>query len=130
MPDLSKVSEREALKPRREPHWQRLRPGCFLGYRPSLKGGAGTWIARAYDEEARSYRLKALGSFGEHIARDRFALAKHAAEAFAGEVERGSVAEEKLVTVEDACRRFAKSNSEAGERFRRYVYSDPLARVK
>jgi integrase len=130
MADLSKVSEREALKPRREPYWQRLRPGCFLGYRPSLKGGAGSWIARAYDEETSSYRLKALGGFGDHVPRDRFGHAKHAAEAFAGEVERGSIADEKLETVEDACERFAKSRPEAGDRFRRYVYSDPLANVK
>jgi integrase len=130
MADLSKVSERDGLKPRREPYWQRLRPGCFLGYRPSLKGGAGTWIARAYDEETSAYRLKALGSFGDHAPRDRFGHAKQAAEAFAGEVERGSIADEKLETVEDACERFAKARPEAGDRFRRYVYSDPLAKVK
>lgn len=130
MADLSKVSEREALKQQREPYWQRLRPGCFLGYRPSAKGGAGTWIARAYDEEAKRYRLKALGSFADHPSRDRFAQAKAAAEAYAGEVERGSIADEKVETVEDACRRFAKSNTEAASRFGRYVYSDPLAKVK
>jgi integrase len=130
MADLSKVSERDGLKQRREPHWQRLRPGCFLGYRPSAKGGAGTWIARAYEEETSSYRLRALGSFGDNRPRDRFGHAKQAAEAFAGEVERGSIAEEKLETVEDACKRFAQSHSEAGDRFRRYVYSDPIAKVK
>ena len=130
MPDLSKVSEREALKQQREPYWQRLRPGCFLGYRPSAKGGAGTWIARAYDEDARSYRLKALGSFGDQLSRDRFAKAKAAAEAYAGEVERGALADEKLETVEDVCRRFAKSRPEAAARFARYVYSDPLAKLK
>lgn len=130
MPDLSKVTERESLKPRREPYWQRLRPGCFVGYRPSARGGAGTWIARAYDEEARAYRLKALGSFGEAVSRDRFTCAKAGAEAFAANVEGGCVAGEKLETVEDACRQFASSHSEAGARFRRYVYSDPIAKVK
>ena len=124
------MGDRECLKPKREPHWQRLRPGCFLGYRPSAKGGAGTWIARAYDEEARSYRLRALGSFGELPSRDRFGVAKVAAEAFAVDVERGGVAEDKIETVEDACRRFAKKNKEASARFRRYVYSDPLAKMK
>lgn len=128
--DLSKVSEREALKVRREPHWQRLRPGCFLGYRPSAKGGAGTWVSRAYDEHQRHYRLKALGSFADHAARDRFALAKQAAEKFAGEVERGSIADEVLRTVEDACRRFAKLRPDAQARFQRFVYSDPIAKVK
>jgi hypothetical protein len=62
--DLSRVSKRDALLRQREPHWQRLRPGCFLGYRPSAREGAGTWIARAYDEDHRRYRLKALGDFG------------------------------------------------------------------
>ena len=53
--DLSKVGERERLKARREPHWQRLRTGCFLGFRPSKRGGKGTWIARVYDEDSRRY---------------------------------------------------------------------------
>lgn len=39
--DLSKVKERGALRSQREPYWQRIRPGCFLGYRPSAREGAG-----------------------------------------------------------------------------------------
>src|SRR4051794_13282593 len=101
MPDLSKVGEREALKTRREPYWNRPRPGCFVGYRPSAKGGAGTWIARAYDEDRSGYRLKALGSFGDLLAVERYTAAKRAAEAFAADVERGGVADEKIETVED-----------------------------
>jgi integrase len=128
--DLSKVSEREALKLQREPHWQRLRPGCFLGYRPSAKGGAGTWVARAYDENQRQYRIRAVGSFADHAARDRFAVAKQAAEKFTADVEQGSIADEELRTVEDACRRFAKSRPDAEARFRRFVYSDPIGKVK
>jgi integrase len=130
MPDLSKVSERERLRRRREPYWHRLRPGCFVGYRPSAAGGAGTWIARAYDDEQRSYRLKALGSFGGEPASSRYALAKKAAEAFAADVERGSIADEKIETVADACRRFGKASAEAESRFKRYVYSDAVAKVK
>jgi site-specific recombinase XerD len=130
MADLSKVKERETLKGRREPHWQRLRPGCFLGYRPSAREGAGTWIARAYDDAERNYRLKALGSFGDTASNTRFALAKQEAEKFADEVERGSVREDKVETVADACRRFAESQPEIAARFRRYVYSDPIAKAK
>lgn len=128
--DLSRVKDRETLAPRREPYWQRLRPGCFLGYRPSAREGPGTWISRVYDEDQRSYRMKALGSFGEHPSRERFALAKQETESFALEVERGIIADEKIETVEDACRRLAKTHNEAEARFTRYVYSDPLARVK
>jgi integrase len=130
MADLSKVGEREALKVRREPHWQRLRPGCYLGYRPSSKGGAGTWIARVYAEESHAYRWRSLGGFGDRSSRDRFIAAKEAAEKFADEIERGHIPNEELQTVEDACRRFAAGRKDDEARFRRLVYSDPIAKVK
>jgi integrase len=130
MADLSRVKDREALKPRREPHWQRLRPGCFLGYRPSAREGAGTWIARAYDEQPRGYRLKALGDFGEKPANERFAVAKREAEEFAATVESGGHGREAAETVADACRNYAKANPEAEGRFKRHVHSDPVAAVK
>jgi integrase len=130
MADLSRVKDREALRPQREPYWHRLRPGCFVGYRPSAKGGAGTWIARSYDEGRRGYRMKALGSFGEKPANERYASAKLDAEKFAHEVEMGSVREDRLETVGDACRQLEKGHPEAAARFRRYVYSDPIAQVK
>ena len=128
--DLSRVKERDALPPPREPHWQRIRPGCFLGYRPSMREGAGTWVARAYDEDQRRYRLRALGDFGELPGRDRFVAAKKEAEAFVQLVEAGGQAEEKVETVEEACRRYAKTNTEAAGRFARHVYSDTIAKVK
>jgi len=128
--DLSKVTERDALRARREPYWHRLSPGCFLGYRPSRKGGAGTWVARVYDDEQCRYRLKALGSFTQHQSRERFTLAKQAAELFASDVERGGLPDETIGTVADACRKFAESRSEDEARFRRFVYSDPIGKVK
>ena len=35
--DLSKVGKRETLLPlpNRKAYWQRLRPGCFVGFRPA-----------------------------------------------------------------------------------------------
>ena len=128
--DLSKVSQRDGLKPQREPYWHRLRPGCFVGYRPSVKRGTGTWIARVYDQEGCRYHLKALGAFGEYPANARFALAKAECEAFAAGAERGAFPDEPLETVADACRAFARSRAEAEQRFRRYVYGDPLAKMK
>ena len=109
--DLSRVKDREKLASRGSvPYWQRLRPGCFVGFRPSAKGGAGTWVARANDEEQGGYRFKALGSFAEKPSSERFAAAKQEAEAFAVEVERGGIADDgdKIETVADACRQFAK----------------------
>lgn len=128
--DLSKVGERERLKAQREPHWQRLRAGCFLGFRPSKRGGKGSWIARVYDEDTRKYRLKALGDFGALPGNAVFAAAKKEAEALAELVEAGGEIRAKVETVADACRAYAETRPEAEARFKRYVYSDPLGKVK
>ena len=117
--DLSKVGERERLKAQREPHWQRLRAGCFLGFRPSKRGGKGTWIARVYDEDAGKYRLKALGDFGTLPGNEMFAAAKKEAERLAELVETGGELRATMETVADACREYAKTRPEAGHRFRR-----------
>ena len=128
--DLSKVGERDSLPVKREPHWQRLRPGCYLGYRPSRREGAGTWISRAYDEDARRYRYLALGEFVDEPARERFAFAKQEAERFAQLVDTGGYIENRPTTVEEACRRYVLTNPEAEGRFRRYVYDDIIGQVK
>lgn len=128
--DLSKITERDKLKAQREPHWQRLRAGCFLGFRPSKRGGKGTWIARAYDEDSGKYRLKALGDFGGLTGNEVFTTAKREAEAFAELVEAGGQVRAKVETVADACKAYAESRPEAEARFKRYVDSDPLAKVK
>lgn len=128
--DLSRVSKREALPSQREPHWQRLRPGCFIGYRPSAREGAGTWIARAYDEDSRRYRLKALGDFGSLPSNSRFVEARREAELFAALVESGGHREVPVETVEEACRRYAEFRPDAAGRFRRRVYDDPIAKMK
>jgi integrase len=128
--DLSKVGERDRLKAQREPHWQRLRAGCFLGFRPSKRGGKGTWIARAYDEDAGKYRVKSLGDFGTLPGNEMFAAAKKEAEKLAELVEAGGQVRAKIETVADACKEYAKPRPEAEQRFRRYVYADPIAKVR
>jgi len=128
--DLSKVGEREKLAMQREPHWQRLRVGCFLGFRRSKQGGKGTWIARAYDEDAGKYRLKALGDFGTLPGNEMFAAAKKEAEKLAALIEGGGEVRAKIETVADACKEYAKGRPEAAHRFRRYVDADPIAKVK
>lgn len=134
MPDLSKIGERERLKPKAgdEPHWQRLRAGCYVGYRPPKRGGKGTWFARAYDEDTQKYRRKSLGSYGAQTGHEVFAAAKKDAETWADQVETGGVPTEKTETVADACRAYLKEKpgSIAEGVFRRHVFSDPIARVK
>ncbi|MFZ1775194.1 MAG: tyrosine-type recombinase/integrase [Rhizobiaceae bacterium] len=128
--DLSKVGNRGNLTVQREPHWQRLRAGCFLGFRPSKRGGNGTWIARAYDEDTGKYRVKSLGEFGTLAGNERFAEAKKQAEALAELVETGGEVRAAVETVADACREYARTRPEAADRFRRFVYDDPIAKVK
>ena len=128
--DLSRVKDRQALLGRREPHWQRLHTGCFVGYRPSTSKVGGTWIARAYDADRLSYRLKTLGDLGSLPPRERFQAAKGAAEEFARMVEAGGFVEDRLETVEDACRRYAVGREDVQGRFQRHVYGDPIAKMK
>lgn len=128
--DLSKVGNRDRLKAQPEPYWQRLRAGCFLGFRPSRSGGQGTWIARVYDEDTRKYQVKSLGDFGKLPRTEMFSAAKREAEKLAELVEAGGKVRVEIETVADACRDYAKNRPEAEKRFRRYVYEDPIAKVK
>jgi len=128
--DLSKVGHRERLKPQQEPYWQRLRVRCYLGFRPSKRGGSGTWIARIYDEDAAKYQVKSLGDFGTLPKSEMFAAAKREAERLAELVESGGKVRAKIETVADACRDYARDRPEAEKRFCRYVYEDPIAKVK
>ena len=130
--DLSRVGKRDELKPRREPHWQRLRNGCFLGFRPSKAGGPGTWIARVYDEDSSRYHVKSLGDFGTLTPNQRFSAARREAERVAEIVEAGGEVRRRVETVSDACREYLRQRpGKIAERvFRRHVYGDPVAKVK
>lgn len=134
MPDLSRIGGREKLKPKSgdEPHWQRLRQGSYVGFRPSKKGKQGTWFARAYDPDTNAYRRKRLGDYGSLSGHDVFTQAKLDAEGWAETVESGGVRASELVTVKDACEAYLKEKpgSIAEGVFRRHVYSDAIAKVK
>lgn len=134
MPDLSRIKDREKLKPKTgdEPHWQRLRQGCYLGFRPSKKGKRGTWFARAYDQDSNGYRRKRLGDYGTLSGHDIFTQAKADAEGWAETVESGGMRAREMVTVADACKAYLaeKPGSIAEGVFRRHVYSDPIAKTK
>ncbi|MEQ8410295.1 MAG: tyrosine-type recombinase/integrase [Erythrobacter sp.] len=127
--DLSRVAIRESLKPRREPHWQRVHNGCFLGYRPSKRDGPGSWIARAYDPDQSRYKTKSLGDLGDLAPRDRFTAAKAQAEAFAEKVLSGGYSHERIKTVEQACRAYAAKRPEEEARLERLVYRDEIGRI-
>jgi len=134
MPDLSRIGEREKLKPKAgdEPHWQRLRQGVYLGYRPSKKKAGGTWFARFYDAEANRNSRKRLGDYGTLSGHDVFKQAKADAEAWAETVETGGERAREMETVKDACEAYLEQRpgSIAEGVFRRHVYSDPISKVK
>jgi len=130
--DLSRVIDREKLKclAKGEPHWQRIKPGCFVGFAPSAKAGEGTWHGRAYDPDAQRYRRKSFGAFPQLAGNAKFAAAKKEAEKLAELVEAGGHMRAKIETVADACKEYAKTRPEAEKRFGRYVHADPIAKVK
>lgn len=134
MPDLSRIGDREKLKPKAgdEPHWHRLRQGVYLGYRPLKKTAGGTWFARFYDADNNRNKRKRLGDYGTLSGHDVFRQAKADAEVWAATVESGGELARSMVTVRDACEAYLeqKPGSIAEGVFRRHVYSDPIAKVK
>jgi hypothetical protein len=128
MADLGTVRSREKLKPQREPHWHKLATGQFLGFRPSSTGKGGTWIARFYDPDTRRKPIKSLGDFGHLPASERFSAAANEAREWFRHLSHGG--SEDDVTVREACERYASENPDAAKRFPRYVYDDPIARIK
>ncbi|MGH8320554.1 MAG: tyrosine-type recombinase/integrase [Gammaproteobacteria bacterium] len=125
--NLNKVSSRDRLKPRREPYWHDLEKGRFIGYRPSKTGTGGTWIARFYDSNERKYLFHALGDYGNLPPADRYKAAKDDAVKWLNQVDAGGNA--KPLTVRQVCEAYAEERPEARERFRRYVYADPIAKI-
>lgn len=128
MPNLSKVEEREKLKPQKEPHWHDLSTGHDLGYRPSLKGKPGSWICRYYDPDSRKRSFKSLGDYGTLPGKERFSAAKRDAEEWFRHISHGGSNEDP--TVKEVCEKYAGDHAELKRRFTQYVYSDAIARIK
>ena len=129
---IDTVASREKLKPRREPYWQRVRKGCFVGYRKMTSSGHGTWLARARAEEAGTKQLfQTLGEFGELADHLRFDAATKAALAWFDHLGRGGTA--ATATVADACSRYVRqlkvnkterAAKDAETRFKNYVLNN------
>jgi integrase len=129
---IDTVASREKLKPRREPYWQRIRKGCFVGYRKMTASGHGAWLARARDEEAGAKQVfKPLGEFGELVDHRRFDAATKAALEWLDHLGRGGTA--RAATVADACARYVRhlratkserAATDAEARFKNYVLNN------
>ena len=63
---LETRTARARLKVQHKPYFRLIEPGLHLGYR-KLAGGPGTWIARRYDSEKRSYTTENLRTLDDAI---------------------------------------------------------------
>lgn len=128
--NIKKAGDRSKLEPRREPYWDRIEAGCFLGYR-KLEDGTGTWIARWRNEEG-GQKYHAIGSTPS-VGYD---TAVKAARQWFAQCKGGST---EVITVEEACRRYViDRRTEKGEgtakdaegRFNRLVYGTKFGKIK
>lgn len=131
---FSTVAQQEKLKARTAAYWHRLATGQHLGFRKTKSGA--TWIARAYDSASRKQVKHALGDFGQLQPGERFDAASKAAQEWFKHMDAGGTNE--VVTVADACERYAKALArksegkakEARRRFAQYINSDAIACIK
>ncbi len=101
MSDLSKVKNRDALEPRREPYWHKISQSNHLGFRKINKNSKGTWLARAYDNHTTKKPQKSLGDFLDYPDNLRFEMAQRAAQEWFTYIGRGGSTQE--VTIQNVC---------------------------
>ena len=133
---IERVSVREKLAPRREPHWRRLETGRSIGYRRMSKSGRAKWLARYYDESSRRYVQKPLGSLDHLPAEEQYDAAKKLCEQWFEHLNLGG--SPKSETIAQACQVYAdrqrREKTEDAARdceraFNRLVNHDPLGRI-
>ena len=130
MPNLSKVVDRNKLKPRRDPYWSKISSGCYLGYRKMNTNSEGSWIARFFDPNSKKQAYKPLGTFSDLTDNSRYDQALKAAQKWFTHLGRGGSAD--IFTVKDVCNRYLdylktykgeKTHKETQNRFNRYVFN-------
>jgi len=128
MPSLKTVDSRSRLKPRRDPYFEQLRRGCFIGYRKMAAGKTGTWIARWRDPATNKHHHSSLGRLDDLPPNERRDAAVKMAEAWFAHLGAGGRAE--VVTVSGACDAYVEhrrqergeaAGKEADARFRRWI---------
>jgi len=126
--DLSRKKTRERLPARREPYWQRLAEGAYLGFRR----GPDTWIARFRGQDNKQQ----YHSLGEALEFDE---AKRRAEAWLSQLSGSPVKATKRGTVREALeayiadlRRHGREDAakDAEGRFKSVVWKDELAAIR
>lgn len=125
---IKTVADRKKLPSRREPYWDRVEAGCFVGFR-KLDDGTGTWIARWRTDDG-TQKYHALGSYPNYDD------AARAAREWFEQCKGGSV---EVVDVAEACKRYVEDRrrekgdataKDADGRFKRLVYETKFGRIK
>lgn len=111
--NLGKVDARNRLAPRRDPYWQRIEAGCFIGFRKMTGDAAGTWLARSRDATTGKQVQNPLGEFSDLPAHARFDSASKAARDWFAHLGRGGKA--KAITVKVACANYVKHLASSGK---------------
>jgi integrase len=125
MADLARKKDRKELPERREPHWQRLAEGAYLGFRR----GPDTWLARFRGKDGKQQYF----AIGEALEYDE---AKARAEAWLSQLRDSPVRVTKRGTVREALETYLAylrrqgrpdTATEAEGRFKSVVWNAPLA---
>jgi integrase len=125
--DLSSKRTRERLKQRREPYWQRLAAGAYVGFRR----GPDTWIARYRNRDGgQSYNALAGAIDYDDAKQQAEAWFEQLGSAPVRRAHRGTVRdalEAYLVWLREQGRETTAETSE--DRFKLIVWDDPLASI-
>lgn len=133
---IDTVNARAKLKCRREPYWQKISQGCFLGFRKMTSDAAGVWQVR-YRTGDGNHITRTLGKFEEHAAHGRFDVAISVAAEWINHLNVGGTTE--TVDVMDACVAYVqkirelkgdKAAEDLQARYRRWVAPDPIRKVQ
>lgn len=140
--NIQTVTGRSKLKPRREPYWQRLSKGFYLGFRKMSADTDGAWLLRMLDETTGKQNHKTLGGFPEVAAHARFDAASREAQKWLEHLQQGGITKPKSIT--DVCSNYVshikgtkgeKAAKDIERRFKSYVIDDqgfallPLAKL-
>jgi len=132
---IDTVSARDKIKPRRDPFWQRIIKGGYVGFRKMSADTSGTWLAR-YRTENDGQQQMPLGVLDEFPPGERFDRAVSLARAWFEHLGKGGST--VRTTVAMACANYVdhlrrekgdKKADDAKARFKRWVDSSPIANV-
>jgi len=129
---IKSKTSRNALEPRREPYWDKLAVGFFIGFRV-IKPGVGTWIARL----DKLNKEQSLRKFDDNFDKEKYDDAVKVAYRWRESLEKGLVS--VGFTVNDACMHYLENlkstrskntYKDAKGRFDRLVFNSPIGKIQ